>query len=48
MKIGIISNSYDDIPNIQNSAEIFHDERVEVILHGVISLHHSRSGLSVF
>src|SRR5215213_7004454 len=33
MKIGIISDTHDDIDNVQNAIEIFREERVECIIH---------------
>ncbi len=33
MKIGIISDTHDDIDNVQNAIEIFREERVNLIIH---------------
>ena len=33
MKIGIISDTHDDIDNVQNAIEIFREEKVEWIIH---------------
>jgi uncharacterized protein len=33
MKIGIISDTHDDIDNVQNAIEIFREERFESIIH---------------
>ena len=33
MKIGIISDTHDDIHNVQNAIEIFREEKVDWIIH---------------
>lgn len=34
MKIGIISDTHDDIDNVQNAIKIFMEEKVDCIIHG--------------
>lgn len=33
MKIGIISDTHDNLPNIQKSVQVFNKEKVEMVLH---------------